>query len=273
MARAKIRRLNAFCAALAVAWLLPIVWMAFNALLTTQAFTGSAPLHFTLSNFEAALSMKDWGTAYLSSVVTATITTAAVMALAIPGAYALAKWPNRSGGAFALLLGTRILPPASTVVAYVIFGSTLGIMDTWAALILAGLVMQVGWVTAVLAVSLAPYSSALEDWLVSRGGNPLTAALLYIDVRARTQIFALSMLCWLLQWGEFFFATALTGGGSSQTVTVLVAGFSTGQDIRWGPMFAACILAGAPVILTIVFASALFTRFLRRITRRDRAAF
>jgi ABC-type glycerol-3-phosphate transport system permease component len=148
-----------------------------------------------------------------------------------------------------LLLSTHFLPPAVSLIAYVIVFQALDLMDTCTAQVVVGVAAQLGYFCVLLAVNLWPFDSSFEQWLMTQGATAMKAMMHSLWARARQPIARVALLLSLIQWNEYFYALALSGGGKSQTLPVVVSGFITGQDVKWGPMFAGSAMVIVPALL------------------------
>jgi trehalose/maltose transport system permease protein len=62
------------------------------------------------------------------------------------------------------------------------------------------------------------------------------------------------LICFIYCWNEFLFALSFTVGPERQTLPVAVALLRGRHQIPWGEVFAAAVLATAPVLaLVLVF--------------------
>jgi multiple sugar transport system permease protein len=250
------RFLPKFVAGAAVGvWLLPFAWMLWGAFISAQGFRDAALAHleFGFENFRLALQLKDWAGAAASTVIVALLTSAIVFAIAIPAAHALVKWSGRSGNLFLFLLSTRFLPPAASMVAFVILFQALNLMNTWTALILVGVATQLGFFCVLLTVNMSPYDPSFEHWLLTQGARSKRALAIAVWERSKRPIVLFALLCFVFQWNEFLYAATISGGGGAQTLPVVISGFITGQDIQWGPMFAGCIITILPAFFLAWF--------------------
>lgn len=234
-------------------WLLPVAWMLWGAFTPTSSIVSGAAdgITWTFSNFAHAIDGPLFGQAAISSVVVSLATTLIAVPAAMLSAYGILRW-RRQDSWFLLssLIATRILPPASVLIALIALFQAIGILGTWTSLILVNLALNLGLLTMLAFAYLSRCDRAMDEWYRVQGATPFRAFIGGVLPKVLRPIALLATVSFLLSWNEFLFASALTAGGHAQTLPVVLSGFITGQDVKWGPMFAACALALLPALAT-----------------------
>jgi multiple sugar transport system permease protein len=161
--------------------------------------------------------------AILNSAIISTGAMALTLILAAPAAYALARLRLRfTALVVLLLLITQLLPTINLAVPLFVIFSSVGLIDSYAALILANTVITLPFAIIVLPV--------VMPGLITVGA-----------------------LAFLLTWGEFVFALTLITSESMQPVTVALNKFIGQYGTRWNDLMAVASAVALPIVL--IFAS------------------
>jgi multiple sugar transport system permease protein len=252
--------------ALILLWsLLPLYW-ALNTSLTTLSAADSRPARYlpspvTADNYRTLLGAggTSSGVAYQfgRSLLNATIESGAAMILtvviAVFAAYAFARLQfGFKRTIFASVLATLLLPAYATLIPLYRIMSSLGLVNTYIAVIL---VYTSGFLPLAIWILYNYFSSIpreLEEAAFVDGASPVRALLRVIVPVAMPGIAATAIIAFLLGWAQFLFPLVLTSNLSTQPVTVIVAALG-GQRIVPFTLLMACgvIAAAIPGIIAL----------------------
>jgi multiple sugar transport system permease protein len=237
----------------------PLVWVAIMSVssnndLTTLPLTW-IPHQLDLSRFARLLSMEDNGTglvflhALRNTLIVAAGTTALSFALAIPAAWVFSRVPGRHNALLYLIVATYMLPPVLFVVPIYRVLSTLDLLNTHLALILADTTIVLPFATWLIKGGIDGIPADLEEAAAIDGAS-LARTLFYVTLPlARPIIGTAVLLAVLLVWDEFLYALLLTSNDRAQTLTVTIANLASGRVTDYGMLAAAGILAALPPVL------------------------
>jgi multiple sugar transport system permease protein len=237
--------------------LLPIVWafiLAFRPENRLFEPIWESPTDLTLKNI-ATLAGSGFPRALLNSFVTAGTSTVLAMIIGVPGGFALAKGSSqRNFIASWMLLLLRMAPPVGFVIPLFIIYLNVGLLDTWAGLIAAYMVLTLPLVVWSSWTSLSQIPNELIEAALLDGATVWQTLLRIVIPAARPGLVAAAVLAFLLAWNDFFFALVIT---RSNTVTAPVAimNFVSYASVDWGSIAIASIVLTLPTVPVIVFAN------------------
>lgn len=251
--------LHAVLALSAVGVILPVVWIALAAFKTQIALLqGDVLFKPYFGNFDELLFSKsaDYVAHFGNSLFVATVSTLLVLAIATLAAYSMVRmrWP---GWVPALLLAFSLvfhmIPPITLVGPWYVMFRSLGWDNTYGALILTHVALNLPIGIAVLTVFVRDIPLELEE--AARIDGCTTPQMLWriIVPLARPGLAAAGILVFIFSWNEFAVALNLTAKATA-TVPVAIAKFAQEYEIKNGVMAAGAVLSVIPAILLLVFA-------------------
>jgi multiple sugar transport system permease protein len=239
-----------------ILWMAPFFWMLWGAFVPTSVITGVSDASIskiTAVNFIETFRRKNWLGGLINSVTIALVSTLVIIFIGSVCAFGISRW-KRNDKTFSLwLLSTRMLPPASILVAFLFYFRILNLIDTWSGLVLANIAINLGLFILLLKAYMDNQDRAFEEILRTQGATLWKSFLMTTYWKLKMPVLFSAMLCFLFCWNEFLLASSFTAGGNSETLPVIVSGFITGQDVMWGPMFASCTLMVLPAIIAMWF--------------------
>lgn len=236
---------------------LPVTYMA------AVSFTGSPEFLFlpgkaslTLSHYFAVLTDPSLHfTGYLkNSVVVSAASALLAVLIAAPAAYAAVRLPLP--GKVSIILGVlaiSMFPPVTAIGYLFKFMSGLGLVNTYAALVLP----YVAWVLPLTLWILVSYFSRIPRELdraaLIDGCSRFTLLSRVIFPVAAPGILSAGLLAFIFAFNEFLFALMLTTDFRARTVPVGIALFQgLHGETPWGTIMAASALSVVPVVLLAV---------------------
>jgi multiple sugar transport system permease protein len=262
IAARRARRRAAVHAVLVVAAtlvVLPAVWIALAAFKTQIALL-RGDVWFTpwLGNFNELLFSRsaDYFAHFANSFVIATVSTMTVLVIATLAAYSLQRmrWP---AWVTALMLAGSLvfymLPPITLVGPWYVMFRTLGWDNTYTALVLAHVTLNLPIGIAVMSVFVRDIPIELEE--AARLDGCTTPQMLWRVVvpLVRPGLAATAILVFVFSWNEFAVALTLSGNRTA-TVPVAISKFAQEYEIKNGVMAAGVVLSIVPAILLLLLA-------------------
>jgi trehalose transport system permease protein len=229
-------RVSAFVRALFAAWvticaaaaLFPIFVLLMVSVAPGAALFGERPaLIITAPTFRFwrfAVQDGDLGPPLVKSLAVALMTTAGALAIAAPGAYAIARLPRRLRyGVVVGLLVTRMFPEFAIGVSVATRFAELGLADTFVGLALAHLTGVLPLIAWVLVGAFEGVPRDVEAAAAIDGASRL-ATLRRIVLPMITPALAVAALfAWLYSWNEFLYARLLTTSQNTLPLQVFQA--------------------------------------------------
>jgi multiple sugar transport system permease protein len=221
--------------------LFPIFWMAAMMVMPDDAMFARPTVWLftpTLVHFSYVFELGFlWN--LLTSFILSLVSTALVIVIGTPAAYAFARYEMKfKDDLFLFILATRMAPPVCLV-------------DTFTGLTLAYMTFNLSFYVWVLRSFCRDLPVELEEAAALEGWSRIQIFRQVVFPLLRNGIVATAVLCFIFAWNEFLFAFML-GGESVQTLPVSIPKLITSQGVRWGEMAVVGITALAPV-LTAVF--------------------
>lgn len=247
-------------AAFTVWTLAPIVWAVVSSLYPTSALTATpmdlSPDRLTFKSFAASFTSRGPNLleAMRNSLLVAVIASCLGVIIGAPAGYALANLGiRRSGFILMAVLASQMFPAIVLVIPLFVVLAGLGLVGTYAALIVVHLTFIVPiviWVTKGFFEAIPPQ---LEKSAAIDGAGMWNTFRLIVLPLAAPSIFAVGVFAFIESWNEFFFAIILSSA-ETKTVPITIAEFSGQFQTLYGEMIAASVLSSIPVVLlAIVF--------------------
>lgn len=233
--------------------LFPVLWLAAMAFKPDELmFTRPTVWTFvpTLDHFDYVLAsgfLKYLG----SSVMLALVSTAMVVVIGTPAAYAFARFELKGrDDLFLFILGTRMAPPICLVIPFYLIFTQLELLDTFLGLSLAYLTFNLSFYVWVLRSFCRDLPVELEEAAMVEGYSRFSVFLRVVLPLLKSGIVSTAMLCFIFAWNEFLFAFML-GGNNVKTLPVAIPLLITSQGVRWGEMAVVGMVALLPVLVAV----------------------
>jgi len=146
-------------------------------------------------------------------------------------------------------LSTRMMPAVSVIIPFFLIMRTLGLFDTYLALIIVYVVFNLPLTIWMMRSYFNEIPKDLDEAAMVDGCSRLGAFLRVALPLSAPGLAATAILSFILTWNEFFLAMLLTGR-EAKTLPVMVTGFiQQTRGIVWGEMSAASTIILIPVIV------------------------
>jgi sorbitol/mannitol transport system permease protein len=241
----------AWCAALATAF--PLLW-ALLASFKTELDAAAFPPRFlffrwTLDNYRQVLADGNYFAALLNSLSIAGGSSALVLALAGPAAWAMAFAPTRRTRSVLLwMLSTKMLPPVGAFIPIFLFYRDGGLLDTRIGLILLLAASNLPIAAWMLFSNFREVPGEILEASRMDGASLTQELLTVLAPMALPGIASTFFLVFTLAWNESFWTLNLTTTEAAP-LTAFIAAFSSPQGLFWARLSAASMLAIVPVLL------------------------
>jgi multiple sugar transport system permease protein len=251
-----------------VVWTLaPVAWMVVSSLLNQVALTSVPPdlslSQLTLANYHGVLATgQSLLPAMKNSLIVALLTTGIALALGSAAAYAIARLSVPGGNTILLMtLATQMFPGIVIIIPLFMVLSRLGLIDTYAALVVVYLSFVLPIVIWVLKGFFEAIPPELEKAAAIDGASTMQTFTRIVLPISLPPLFASGIFAFIESWNEFMFAVILTRL-NTKTVPIAISEFSGQYQTAVGEMVAAAALASIPVIaLAIVFRKSILMGF------------
>jgi sorbitol/mannitol transport system permease protein len=229
---------------------LPVLWMILTSFHSEEDAAKNPPdvlAPLSLDGYRAFFDAGPWPP-LLNSLTASVISTALVLLLAFPAAYALSirpvkKWTD----VLFFFLSTKMLPIVAGILPLYLFAQKVGILDNIWWLILLYTSMNLPIAVWMLRSFLAEVPVEMLE-AASVDGASLTRTLRDIVAPVvMPGIAAAALICFIFSWNELLLARVLTGTVAG-TAPVFLTGFVTSQGLFLAKVCAASFVVSLPVL-------------------------
>jgi ABC-type glycerol-3-phosphate transport system permease component len=243
---------------LALAYLLPLVWIVITSLKSSsQVLQDPNALIFTptLSTYQNVIASGIG--AIITSIEIAVFVTAVVLLIGVPAAFALSRrislfWSRVIAVVLGSLLVLQMVPQPMTVIPLYSVLATWHLLGTLSGLILADIALLLPFAIMLLrpfALSIEPalYEAAEIDGASTfQAFRSLTVPLL------SNGIITVMSVVFISSWGEFVYAINFLPEGTVLPVSGLLAQQNTTYAANWNNLMALAVLTSLPLLVVFV---------------------
>lgn len=243
--------------------LAPFLWMTIISITPESGLFAQGvqyiPRNPTIANYFKIFNVVDFGRVFTNSVFVAVMTTLLAMSVSVIAGYAFARFtfPGRSFLTISLLL-IYMLPSIVLLIPMLGIFKTLGISNTYAALILAESTHAIPFAVYLLTNFFVTVPRDLDEAAQIDGCSRWGALRRIILPVAIPGVIAAALFVFIQSWNNFLFAFMFVFGDKT-TLPVLLRGFVGGEaGVFWGQVMAAAVMTTIPVAVVFL----IFQRYL-----------
>jgi multiple sugar transport system permease protein len=238
---------------------LPLYWLVISSF-KTDAGLGASPPQFwpnpwTGSNYSQAFIQNDFGSYFIHSLIITLCATALVLVFGTAAGYALGRLPMR--GKFTLmvtLLMISLFPEIAVVAPLYSLLDTLGWLNSYQALIIPYTAFFLPFAIWILRNYFMAIPHEMEESARIDGANPLRTIWSVILPQVLPGLFTAGIFTFTACWTEFLMALSFNVSNNYRTIPVGMALFGGQFITSYGDIFAASVVAVAPIgVLVFIF--------------------
>jgi multiple sugar transport system permease protein len=234
-------------------WLLPFVWMALGSVKTQREILTKPPTIWpedpTFANFGRWFTDLGFGQFFTNSVIVAVVTVLGNLLFCSMVGYALAKmdFPGKKA-LFALVMVMLMVPGVVTFVPLFVQVTSLGLLNTYPALILPFLTQPIG-VFLMRQFMLGIPEPLMEAARIDGAGELRIFARVVMPL-CGPPLATLGILTFLGSWNNFLWPLVAAQSQDMYTLPVALSLYSTGQQATdYGLLLAGAVLIITPILL------------------------
>ena len=254
--RRAARRAALSCAGLALALLVlaPYVVMVCTAVKPEGELRTTpprlTPVEWRPGNFLEVLGDPSFQAWLRASLVVALTSTAIVVLAATPAAYYTARhrFPGRSTFLLIVLI-TQMFSPTALVVGLYRQFFELGLVDTYAALILTNAAFNLAFAIWILRAFFASIPREIEEAAAVDGCGRLRTLVQVVLPLSLPAIVTAVIFAFIAAWNEYIVALTLMTDPARKPLTVGITSYVTAYVQHWNHFFAASVIAIVPVVV------------------------
>ncbi len=253
----------------AAIWLGPYAWMTLTSLKTlpeiVRAPAYPLPSSLQFGAYREVFATVPVGRYFLNTILMAVAIALLQITLALPAGYALAKLRFAGRGrAFALILACLLVPAQVTFVPVFMLLGKVGLVNTFAALVLPFGVSALG--TFLVRQALLSVPDEVIEAARMDGASELRIIYGLLAPMIRPTLAALFLFSFVFHYNDYFWPLVMTTDDSVRTLPLAVALLrEQGTGVRWHIVMAGNVILSLPVLA--VFAAAQ-RQILRAVTAR-----
>jgi len=258
MNRRLVRRLSAapayaFLTVLAIVSVFPLLWIV------TSSFKGSGELandpigfwptaftfdHYTHVLFELGV-LRNLG----NSLVIALSTTVVTIFVSATGAYGIVRFFPRVGQRLTqVLISTYMFPPILLAVPYTLIMISLGLINTYAGLVLAYLSFSIPYAVWMLTAFYQTVPIEIEEAAQVDGAGRFRVFATIASPIVAPGIVATAIYTFINSFNEFLFALLFINNSDRMPISVALYSLSGSEVLDWGAMLAASVVVVVPSV-------------------------
>lgn len=250
-------------AILAIATLVPFVWVMLNSLKNNTEIFGSAfqlPGEWLWSNFARAWTEGNFAAYFGNSLFSSIAATALVVAVACPAGYAFAKLAAaRWKPVFWIYLFGLTLPIQTIMVPIFYQLRSYGLVDNIWGLILVLIGTSVPFAVFLMRGFYRDLPDSLSEAARVDGASEWRVFRQIMLPLSKPGVLALAVFTFLTAWNEYLLALLLLQSEGNRTIPTGIVAFVNQPTPEYGPLFAGIVLAIVPSVAIYVILQRSFT--------------
>ena len=241
--------------------LVPFLWMVLTSFKDLGEIFSYPPTwwpkQFSLGNYAAAFDAAPFGRYYLNSLFVAVSVTLGQLVTCSLAAYAFARMEFWGRDVlFYLFLGTMMVPAHVTMIPSYMVLNSLGMIDTYGALIVPGLASAFG--TFLLRQFFLTLPKELEEAAFIDGCGRFRVLWQIILPLSRPALATLTVFTFMGVFNDFLWALIAINSERLYTVQLGLSIFRDRYSTEWGSLMAGSVVATLPVLLVFLAAQKYF---------------
>ena len=209
------------------------------------------PVDWTWSNFEVAFAESQLPGARRNSFVVAVATAIITTLVALPAAYAIARYRSAVRNAtIGWILISQVFPFILIVIPVFIVLKQIGLINTLPGLVIVYVVWALPFTLWMLQGYVAAIPRDLEEAASTDGANRFVILRAIIFPLLLPGLVATSMFAFINAWNEFFFALVIIQDPALQTAPLLLARYVGAEgSVNLGPLAATALITTLPSLI------------------------
>ena len=237
----------------------PLLWLFSTAFKSpfelTRLNPTVLPTDWTLANFATAVRQNQLLPALRNSLVVAVSTALITTIIALPAAYALARYRSKVRTvSVGWILVSQVFPFILIVIPVFIVLRNIGLIDTLVGLIVVYVVWSLPFTLWMLQGYVTAIPDDLEEAAATDGASQLDILRMIIFPLLVPGLVATSMFAFISAWNEFFFALVIIQTPALETAPLLLARYVGAEgSVNLGPLAATALLTTLPSLIVFAF--------------------
>ena len=196
-----------------------------------------------------------------NTIVVSLVTVVLVTVLAVPCAYAMARFRLPFHRVIvSLLLIMRMIPVVALAIPLFAVFANLGLLDTLTSLALAHTAAKLPVAVWLLIGFVQDVPKEIEESAAMDGAGTLRTLVQIVTPLITPGLGASAVITFLFTWNDLLIALTLASSENAQTLPVGLTNFVSQYGVDWGAMSAAGVLMVIPTLIFVWFAQGLLVK-------------
>ncbi|GAA0503298.1 mannitol ABC transporter permease [Paractinoplanes deccanensis] len=236
-----------------ILFVLPVLWMVLTSFHSEADAATNPPSVFAPLTLEGYREFFSGGASpwppLLNSLTASIVSTALVLVLAIPAAYALSIKPvQKWSDVLFFFLSTKMLPVVAGLLPLYLFAQNTGLLDNIWLLIVFYTSMNLPIAVWMMRSFLSEVPVEMLEAASMDGAGLIKTLRSVIAPVVTPGIAATALICFIFSWNELLFARVLTAT-VAETAPVFLTAFVTSQGLFLAQLCAAAFVVSLPVLV------------------------
>jgi multiple sugar transport system permease protein len=245
--------------------LFPLVWLVITSLrIPSDIF--AVPVHIipasiTWRQYVNVFTQYNLAGYLWNTIVVSLATVVFVTVLAVPCAYAMARFRLPFHRVIvSLLLIMRMIPVVALAIPLFAVFANIGLLDTLTSLILAHTAAKLPVAIWLLIGFVEDVPKEIEESAAMDGAGTLRTLVQIVTPLIAPGLGASAVITFLFTWNDLLIALTLASSENAQTLPVGLTNFVSQYGVDWGAMSAAGVLMVIPTLIFVWFAQGLLVK-------------
>lgn len=243
----------------------PLVWLVITSLRIPADIFG-VPVHvipasITWRQYVNVFTQYNLAGYLWNTIVVSLVTVVLVTVLAVPCAYAMARFRLPFHRVIvSLLLIMRMIPVVALAIPLFAVFANLGLLDTLTSLVLAHTAAKLPVAIWLLIGFVQDVPKEIEESAAMDGAGTLRTLVQIVTPLIAPGLGASAVITFLFTWNDLLIALTLASSENAQTLPVGLTNFVSQYGVDWGAMSAAGVLMVIPTLIFVWFAQGLLVK-------------
>jgi len=243
----------------------PLVWLVITSL-RIPADIFAVPVHvipasITWRQYVNVFTQYNLAGYLWNTIVVSLVTVVLVTVLAVPCAYAMARFRLPFHRVIvSLLLIMRMIPVVALAIPLFAVFANLGLLDTLTSLVLAHTAAKLPVAIWLLIDFVQDVPKEIEESAAMDGAGTLRTLVQIVTPLITPGLGASAVITFLFTWNDLLIALTLASSENAQTLPVGLTNFVSQYGVDWGAMLAAGVLMVIPTLIFVWFAQGLLVK-------------
>ena len=243
----------------------PLVWLVITSL-RIPADIFAVPVHvipasITWRQYVNVFTQYNLAGYLWNTIVISLVTVVLVTVLAVPCAYAMARFRLPFHRVIvSLLLIMRMIPVVALAIPLFAVFANLGLLDTLTSLVLAHTAAKLPVAIWLLIGFVQDVPKEIEESPAMDGAGTLRTLVQIVTPLIAPGLGASAVITFLFTWNDLLIALTLASSENAQTLPVGLTNFVSQYGVDWGAMSAAGVLMVIPTLIFVWFAQGLLVK-------------